>query len=139
MDAEPAKRERTMSCQNFTSTNPNCRSVQLIEPDSTLLSAISFGGADQSLDETGSTPIPFTLTARLFATFSTPKASSNYRFEYLYIDALGIALPGAVQPVVVSTTVTGFLVDFAGIPLSEGYILRWRVVVVGEVPADIGV
>ena len=61
--------------------------------------------------------------------FNTVKASANYQFEYLYIDALGIANPGNVEPVVVNQNINGFVVDFAGIPLAEGYILRWRVVV----------
>lgn len=119
-----------MSCENFQSVNPVCRTVQLIEPEDTLLTSItSSGGRDQSLDESGSITIPVTPTARLFVPFETQKVSVNYRFEYLYIDALGIANPGNVEPVVVDQNVNGFLVDFAGIPISEGYILRWRVVV----------
>jgi len=128
-----------MSCQDFTATNPTCRSVQLIEPDNTLLTAVSFGGLDQSLDESGSTPVPVGPIARLFVTFATKKASSNYRFEYLYIDTLGINNPGAIQIVPVDTNVEGFLVDLAGLPLAEGYVLRWRVIVVGQVPIGEGV
>lgn len=127
-----------MSCDNFTRTNPSCRSIQIIEPDNTLSTSVSFGGVDQSLDESGSTPILVQPIARMFVTFATVKASSNYRFEYLYIDTLGINNPGAVVPVVVDTNVNGFLVDFAGIPLGEGYTLEWRVVVIGQVPIGEG-
>lgn len=120
-----------MSCQDFQTSNPVCRTVQLIEPEDTLLTSItSSGGRDQSLDESGSMTIPATLTAaRLFVPFVTQKVSVNYRFEYLYIDTLGIANPGDVGPVVVNQTLNGFVVDFAGVPLSSGYILRWRAVV----------
>jgi len=128
-----------VSCDNFTRTNPACRSIQLIEPDSTLLTSISLGGADQSLDESGVTPIPISPVARLFVTFATPKASDDYRFDYLYIDVLGVNNPGAVVPVLVDANVNGFLVDFAGVPLGEGYVLKWRVVVVGQVIRGVGI
>jgi hypothetical protein len=119
-----------MSCQNFQTVNPVCRTIQLIEPEDTLLTSItSSGGRDQSLDESGSMTVPIGPHARLFVPFETQKISANYRFEYLYIDALGISNPGNVEPVVVDTTLNGFLVDLAGLPLAEGYILRWRVVV----------
>lgn len=118
------------NCQDFTSTNPSCRTFTIIEPDSTLTNAISTGSHDQSLDEWGSEPITLGNVARLHVDFLTPKASINYRFEYLYIDSLGLPNPGDVHPVVVDQTEFGFTVDFAGVPLDEGYILRWRVVVI---------
>ena len=118
-------------CQSFRQGSSNCSTIQLIEPEDTLLTSItSSGGRDQSLDESGSMTIPFPNTSnRLFVPFETPKVSRNYRFEYLYIDALGISNPGNVEPVVVDININGFVVDFAGIPLNDGYILRWRVVV----------
>ena len=119
-----------MSCSSFTQTNPACKTVQLIEPDNTLITSVtSSGGTDQSLDESGSNTLDPLGLARLFVPFNTQKVSANYAFEYLYIDALGIANPGNVEPVVVNQNINGFLVDFAGIPIEEGYILRWRVVV----------
>ena len=117
-----------MSCTS--DRNQACRTIQLIEPEDTLLtSIITSGGRDQSLDESGSMTIPVSEVARVFVEFTVPKVSANYRFEYLYVDALGIPNPGNVEPVVVSQNINGFLVDLAGIPVEEGYILRWRVVV----------
>jgi hypothetical protein len=109
-------------------TDPSCRTIQVLEPD-TVLTGLTTGGTDQSLDESGSMTIPIGPHARIFVPFETQKISANYRFEYLYIDALGISNPGNVEPVVVDQNVNGFVADFAGIPLAEGYILRWRVVV----------
>src|SRR2546423_8071833 len=108
-----------MSCKDFTTTNPACRTVTLIEPDGTLLSSTSSGSTDQSLDESGSTIIPVGQ-ARLPVAFNTPKASTAYQFEYLYIDALELPNPGDVEPVVVSKSAFGFVVDLAGLPLSTG-------------------
>jgi len=118
-------------CQSFRQGSSNCNTIQLIEPEDTLLTSItSSGGRDKSLDESGSITIPFPSTsARLFVPFENPKVSSNYRFEYLYIDALGISNPGNVEPVVVDVNINGFVVDLTGVPLDDGYILRWRVVV----------
>ncbi len=118
-----------MSCENFQTSNPQCRTIQLIEPSDTLLTSItSSGGRDQSIDESGSIALSVG-SARLFVPFETQKVSANYRFEYLYIDALGIPNPGNIEPVVVDININGFLVDFAGVSIEEGYILRWRVVV----------
>lgn len=116
-------------CQNFRSGGSNCRSIQMIEPDDTLVTSTVSGARDQSLDESGSEIIPLSSGGRMRVNFVTHKISDNYQFEYLYVDALGIANPGDVMPVVVNKDTFGFLVDLAGIPLSEGYILRWRVVV----------
>jgi hypothetical protein len=124
-----------MSCSSFSTTSPSCRTITTIEPDDTLLSATSTGSTDQSLDESGSIVIPFTEgedsgeTARLTVVFETPKASADYRFEYLYVDVLGQKNVGSVVPIVILQTLTSFTVDLAGIPLLDGYILRWRVVV----------
>ncbi len=118
-----------MSCQKFESTFPACKTYTIIEPDSTLLTSTGSGSVDKSLDESGSTVIP-TDTGELQVPFTVPKASVNYRFEYLYVDALGITNPGDVEPVVSAQSLYGFTVDLAGIPLATGYILRWRVVVV---------
>ena len=129
-----------MSCTTFTQTNPACRAVQLIEPDNTLLTAVSFGGVDQSLDETGSTPIPpGAASAIVYYVCHRQSHSSIIGLNIFTLTRSGIALPGSVAPVVVDANVNGFLVDFAGFPLSEGYILRWRVIVVGQVPVSAGV
>lgn len=118
------------NCRDFNSGGANCSTIQIIEPEDTLLTSItSSGGRDQSLDESGSMTLPVSPVARVFVEFETPKVSVNYRFEYLYIDALGIPNPGNVLPVVVDQNINGFLVDLAGVPIEEGYILRWRVVV----------
>ena len=117
-----------MSCNQFQSQTPACKTFTFIEPDDTLLSVTSSGVKDQSLDEAGDTVIPSGVP-RMRIDFVTPKASFNYKFEYLYIDALGISNPGDVRIVVVDQNQFGFTVDFAGTTLSDGYILRWRVVV----------
>lgn len=118
-----------MSCSTFSTTSPACRTVTFIEPDDTVLTATSSGGADQSLDESGSTIIPLN-TPEMRVYFVTPKAGTDYRFEYLYIDTLGQTTPGAIIPVVSEQLASSFVVELAGIPLLEGYILRWRVIVV---------
>ncbi len=118
-----------MSCSDFTSQNPTCRTFTFIEPDNTLATVTSSGAHDQSLDEWGSTIIPLGVPGSIHVDFVTPKASIGYRFEYLYVDALGLPNPGDVEPVVVDQTQFGFTVDLAGVPLAEGYILRWRVIV----------
>ena len=104
------------------------RVVQIIEPDSTLLTATSGGGGDPSLDESGSVALDIGQST-VEVEFETPKASTDYRFEYLYVDAFGVVNPGDIEPVVVQQTHFGFSVDLAGSPAVNGYILRWRVVV----------
>jgi hypothetical protein len=105
-----------------------CRTVQIIEPDSTLLTATSSGSADASLDEYGSLVLTQGQTEADIL-FVTPKAG-EYRFEYLYIDAFGVANPGNVEPVAFSQSPLGFIALFAGAPILAGHVLRWRVVVV---------
>lgn len=118
-----------MACRDFTSTSPACRTVTLIEPDSTLLGATSSGSTDRSLDESGTTPLAIGAT-RVQVTFETTKASDSLRFEYLYVDALGIANPADITVVLVAKTQFGFLVDLVGSPPADGYSLKWRVVVI---------
>ena len=62
--------------------------------------------------------------------FEVTKASENYRFEYLYVDALGLANPADVTAILVSKNAFGFLVDLVGSPSTVGYVLRWRAVVI---------
>lgn len=115
-----------------------CKNIQLIEPDSDLLTEQQSGSVDPSLSERGD----FILTANKVEatiTFLTPKLSANYRFEYLYVDDLGDNSPGVVSCVPTTQTVFGFTVKFAGAPIADGYILRWRVVVISVVTSQIDV
>ena len=109
------------------------RTVQVIEPDGTLVTASSSGSTDQSLDESGSVALEAGQTT-VEVRFQTTKASENYRFEYLYVDALDMADATDVEAVPVIQTVFGFTVKLVGtgvviggVPV--GYVLRWRVVV----------
>jgi hypothetical protein len=117
-----------MSCAQFASSGTECRTVTLIEPDATLLSSISTGAVDQSLEEVGSLVLTESQSVANI-TFNTIKAGEDYRFEYLYVDALGFAPPGDIQAIPIVQTVYGFTVDLTG-PIRAGYILRWRVVVI---------
>lgn len=109
--------------------NQECRTIQVIEPDSTLVVATSSGSVDQALDESGSVALPIgTLATQVL--FITPKASVNYRFEVLYVDDLGIVAPFAIVPTVEDQTINGFTVKFSAAPPVDGFILRWRAVVV---------
>lgn len=107
----------------------NSRVIQIIEPDSPLSAVASGGGGDPSLDESGSVALAVGQ-ATVDVLFKTAKASSNYRFEYLYVDAFGVVNPGDTEPVVVQQTHFGFGVDLTISPSVPGYFLRWRVVVV---------
>lgn len=111
----------------MTCPDNSCRTIQILEPDPNL-DVLSFR-ADPAVDEHGEMPLLQGM-GTITVSFHTPKASATYRFEYLYVDCLGLVQPGAVEPVVTSQTQFGFTVDFAGAPLATGYILRWRVVVV---------
>lgn len=112
----------------MASTPEQCRTIQLLEPDDQLLVATSFGSADPSLDESGSVALSTDL-AEVEVTFRVTKAG-EYRFEYLYVDALGQVLPGGFDIVPIIQTPYGFTVDLSGIPLETGHVLRWRVVVI---------
>lgn len=105
-----------------------CRTIQIIEPDSQLLVATSSGSVDPALDESGSVILAIDQN-EVSVVFAASKLSAAYKFEYLYVDAFGIINPGTIEPVVITQTVLGFTVDLAGEPPIEGYILRWRVVV----------
>lgn len=120
-----------MSCQDqFPNSGTQCSTIQVIAPDRTTLVTGNIGSVDPALDESGSTPVPVGI-AILQVLFTTPKATANYRFEYLYVDALGtFNNPSNVPPVVVNQTMQYFTVDLAGTPPGTGYILRWRVFVV---------
>jgi hypothetical protein len=110
--------------------DPNTKNVQLLEPDDLILTTTSSGSMDASLQESGEE----TLSAGQMLVevhFKVTKASPNYRFEYLYVDAFGkIVLPGIINPVVVRANEVSFIVEFAGVPPETGYVLRWRVVVI---------
>jgi hypothetical protein len=111
------------------SGSQDCRVVQVIEPDSTLLVGSSQGSSDTSIDESGSEIlVPGQTEVRV--NFETQKAGDDYRFEFLYIDAFGMVNPGGVAPVPTLQTIYGFTAQLAGAPILAGYILRWRVVVV---------
>jgi hypothetical protein len=105
-----------------------CRVVQVIEPEGTVFVSTSAGSTDQSLDEMGSVALTQGQT-NLTVPFQTPKAGENYRFEYLYIDAFGVT-PGNVEPMPTIQTIYGFTVKFVGAAVLDGYVLRWRVVVI---------
>src|SRR5262245_18185792 len=116
-----------MSCQDIPGSGQVCRTIQVLEPDPTV--PVANWRFDPALDESGEVILTQGQTS-ITVNFKVKKTSANYRFEYLYVDAFGIANPGDIEPVVVSQTVIGFTVQFAGSPLAAGYILRWRVVVV---------
>lgn len=114
------------------------RVIQIIEPDSALATGQSSGGGDPSLDESGSVPLEVGVDT-VEVTFQTPKASVNYRFEYLYVDAFGIFNPVDIEPIVQLQTHFGFTVNLVVTPSEPGYFLRWRVIVI-EIPSipDVG-
>jgi hypothetical protein len=128
------------TCRDFTSTHPSCRAIQIIEPDDTLLTSVAFGGVDESLEETGVTPLA-AGQSRVSVEFETQKVNDVYRFEYLYVDSSDPSTPiqCRIIPVPISRSVLGFVVDMSGAALADdGYILRWRVVVRSEVPTISG-
>jgi hypothetical protein len=117
-----------MSCDQFTI--PECRTVQVLEPDDTLLVGTSSGSVDQSLDERGDYAIPLnTLDFQIL--FTTLKASAVYKFEYLYIDYIGDILNQAntIVPTVVIQNQIGFAIKLSAVVPDVNYVLRWRVVV----------
>lgn len=112
-----------------------CSNIQLLEPDGDVPVAIQ-GGVDPALDERGEV-ILTDNQSEVSVAFVKPKLNANYRFEYLYVDNLGIAQPGVITAVPVNQTTMGFIVELAGAAIGLGYVLRWRVVVVdaGITPA----
>ena len=125
-------------CTGFPSGTPQCATIQVIEPDSTLpTTTIPSAGFDPSMTEAGNVILYNNQQTQINVTFNTVKAG-DYRFEYLYVDSLGLSSPGVIPIVPVSQSVYGFSVNLAGIPLADGYILRWRVVVVTIVQAPPG-
>lgn len=119
---------RTRNKKMNVSPVNECKTIQILEPDSTLLVASQSGSIDQALDERGEV-ILSTNQVEVTVNFLTQKLSDEYRYEYLYVDALGLANPGTIVPVPIRETVAGFTVVLAGEPPQDGYILRWRVVV----------
>lgn len=105
-----------------------CSTIQVIEPDTTL-PVNNFSGLDPSLSELGEVAL---LVGQLIVpvTFAVPKASTNYRFDYLYVDTLNVDPDFAIVPTVETQTATGFTVRLSASPPVTGYILRWRAVVV---------
>ena len=110
-----------------TPSTIQCQTIQILEPDSTLLVATSSGSADPGLDESGEIVLA-AGQSEVSVTFIAQKLG-NYSFEYLYVDAFGVINPGVIDPVPILQTSLGFTVDLAGAPPIIGYILRWRVVV----------
>lgn len=100
-----------MSCPD------QCTAVQFIGMD-----------GDPSMSEQGELVL---TNGQLSATiqFVNLKSSDHYRFEYLYVDALGLVTPGVISCVPTYQSVSSFTVQFAGAPIATGYVLRWRVVV----------
>lgn len=96
-----------MATEQFTI--PECRTVQVLEPDDTLLVGTSSGSVDQSLDERGDYSIPLN-TLEFPVYFATLKASAVFKFEYLYVDYVGDVLNQAntILPVVVIQNQIGF-------------------------------
>ena len=114
----------------------DCTTQQLLEPDGTIITVIE---TDPAISESGSVPLTNGQT-EAHVDFVVPKASLNYRFEYLYVDSLGlpdIVIPVDVDPVPILQTIFGFTVRFVSAP-ADGYILRWRVVVLDLEPTTIG-
>jgi hypothetical protein len=116
-----------MSCKDVLPST--CQTIQVLEPDPTLTAAvIPAPGYDPSMTESGDVP----LSARqglVTVHFTFPKAG-DYRFEYLYVDGLGLPHPGVINVIPTNQNIYGFTVSLAGIPESTGRVLRWRVVVV---------
>lgn len=106
-----------------------CDTIQIIEPDESLPVGTAGGSQDPSLTERGEETLAAGQTT-VNVTFVTPKSSEQYRFEYLYVDAFGVINPGTIMAVPTVQTKYAFTVELAGEPPQEGYILRWRVVVI---------
>jgi hypothetical protein len=109
----------------------------VLEPDSTLTAAvIPAPGYDPSMTESGDVVLQEnqgTVTVH----FLVPKAG-DYRFEYLYVDALGVTHPGVINVIPTSQNIYGFSVSLAGVPRVPNRVMRWRVVVVTvkQTPGD---
>lgn len=112
----------------MSSNIQECSTIQLLEPNSDVPVGIA-GETDPALDERGEEVLT-TGQSEAVITFTKPKISAMYRFEYLYVDAIDIVQPGVISVVPVQQTAYGFTVELAGQPVAEGYILRWRVVVI---------
>lgn len=113
-----------------------CDTIQIIEPDSSLPVGTAGGSADPTLQERGEVALAIGQS-QVSVTFQTVKASEVYRFEYLYVDAFGQINPGGILPTVQSQSRYAFTVDLAGAPPVEGYVLRWRVVVISTGPSSL--
>lgn len=105
-----------------------CNTIQLLEPDGDVPVAVQ-GGVDSALDERGQVVLT-DGQSEVSVEFTKPKLNANYRFEYLYVDTLGLVQPGVISAVPVTQTTMGFVVELAGAAIGTGYILRWRVVIV---------
>jgi hypothetical protein len=106
----------------------NCSGIQILEPSGDV--PVGEPGAfDPSLQEFGSLPLN-TGVFNASVVFTTPKVTANYRFEYLYVDDLGVVVsPSVISVVPTVQTTQGFSVIFTGAPIATGYTLQWRVVV----------
>jgi hypothetical protein len=109
---------------------PNCDTVQLIEPKDDLI--VDTGGTSSDLDERGVLELTPGQTQAVVV-FTVPKINGEYNFEYLYIEALGdpgFNFPGAIQIIPTVKAREGFAVVLAGTPIAAGYVLHWRVTII---------
>jgi hypothetical protein len=105
-----------------------CQTIQILEPDGDLPVGIP-GSSDPALTERGDVILQDGQT-QVVVNFVAIKLNATYRFEYLYVDSFGAVAPGVINAVPVLQTTAGFTADLAGAPIGNGYILRWRVVVI---------
>ena len=114
------------------------QNIQLIEPDVTLPTVtLPPPGNDPGVVEAGNVILTADIGV-VSVSFAAMKLG-DYRFEYLYVDALGLTNPGIIDVVPVTQNLFGFTVNLAGVPIADGYILRWKVAVVsvtGQVLVD---
>lgn len=103
-----------------------CETVQIIEPRDDLL--VDVAGNTNDMDERGEVVLS-SGQVNASVLFQVSKLNAEYRFEYLYVDAIGNANPGSIQIIPTIRTITGFAVVFAGAPIGAGYVLHWRVTV----------
>jgi hypothetical protein len=104
-----------------------CDTVQIIEPKGDFL--VDTGGVSSDLDERGSVELLNGQTS-VAVLFDVTKINASYNFEYLYVDAVGLVHPGAIQVIPTLKAAQGFTVLFAGAPIGAGYVLHWRVTIV---------
>lgn len=110
----------------------NCGTTQILDPNQDLL--VDTAGTRSEVDERGTTLLIDGQT-NVVVPFEVLKLSSDYNFEYLYIEAVGVENPGSITIVPTYKAIDAFAVSFAGAPIGTGYILHWRVTVVSVTAA----